>query len=210
MTLRFWAPVLVAILGLAPIPACATPNPKNAHRWVAPNAPVPPVQRVLVANVMDNYVVRQEFEDEMKRQLARYGVEGVQSYIVLPPRNEMMQRELKQRLDESSFDSVLVIRPKTNSKDSQASGRHGIYLPPSSYHSFWPYWKMAYGDTDPATPYIKPNGNLRIEFNLYNTKTEKLVWSGETSVSSKDLDGLSKNYAKTIVNFLKKDKIVRK
>jgi hypothetical protein len=198
---------LLTIFVLAAMPAAAN-NKKTQRRWVSANTP-PPVQRVLVAGVVPDYVSRQEFEDEMKRRLARVGVEGVQSYIVAPPKNEMMDRELKQRLDESSFDSVLVVRPVR--KDSQPSDKHSIYLPPSSYNSFWPYWNKAYGDSNPAASYNKQDAPVRLEFNLYSTKTEKLVWSGETDVlSAKDLEGLNKNYARTIVNFLKKDKIVRK
>lgn len=207
MRLRSSPLAFLLVLGLAAMPAAAN-NKKSQRRWVSTKTP-PPVQRVLVAGVVEDYVARQQFEDEMKTQLAKYGVEGVQSYIVAPPKNEMMDRELKQRLDESSFDSVLVVRPVP--KNSQQSDRHSIYLPPSSYNSFWPYWNKAYGDSEPANSYNKQDAPVRLEFNLYNTKTEKLVWSGETGVlSAKDLDGLNKNYARTIVNFLKKDKIVRK
>jgi len=42
----------------------------------------------------------------------KYSVEGIQSYMVLPPGNEMMEGELKQRIKESSLDSVLVVRPE--------------------------------------------------------------------------------------------------
>jgi hypothetical protein len=50
-----------------------------------------------------------------------------------------------------------------------------------------------------------------VEFNLYNTKTEKLIWSGETdTVYSKDFEKLGKEYAKTLVSQLKKDKVIKK
>jgi len=160
---------------------------------------------------MENYIIRQEFEDQMKKLLANYAVEGVQSYMVLPPRNEMMEGELKQRIKESSLDSVLVIRPKSVRTETQEMISGGVYVPPPGYYTFWPYWNMAYTDFYPTTSYTKENIVVRVEFNLYSTKDEKLVWSGETdTIYSKDFEKLAKNYAQTLVKQLQKDKIIRK
>ena len=56
-------------------------------------------------------------------------------------------------------------------------------------------------------------GNIivRAEFNLYSTKDEKLIWSGETdTVYSKDFQKLGKQYAEMLVKQLKKDKVIGK
>lgn len=47
----------------------------------------------------------------MEKLLAKAGVEGVESHMVLPPRNEMMEGELKQHIKETDLDAVLVVRP---------------------------------------------------------------------------------------------------
>jgi hypothetical protein len=166
---------------------------------------------MLVASILENYLIRQEFEDQMKKLLAKYGVEGVQSYMVLPPRNEMMEGELKQRIKESSLDSVLVIRPKAVRKETEEVVTGGIYMPPPGYYTFWPYWNMAYGSFYPTSSYAKENVVVRVEFNLYSTKDERLIWSGETdTIYSKDFEKLGKEYAQALVNQLKKDKIIGK
>ncbi|MGB9468513.1 MAG: hypothetical protein WBQ59_04110, partial [Candidatus Acidiferrum sp.] len=52
---------------------------------------------------------------------------------------------------------------------------------------------------------------VRVEFNLYSTKDERLIWSGETdTIYSTDFDKLAKGYAQTLVDQLKKDKVIRK
>ena len=52
---------------------------------------------------------------------------------------------------------------------------------------------------------------MRVEFNLYSTKDEKLVWSGESdTLYSKDFEKLGKGYAESLVKQLKKDKVIRK
>lgn len=208
MKLRFLA-ALIVVLALATLPLLA--STRIVHRWVLTGIPMPKFQKILVASILENYLIRQEFEDEMKRLLAKNGVEGVQSYMVLPPKNEMMEGELKQRIKESSLDSVLVVRPKAVRRETEQVVTGGIYVPPPGYYAFWPYWNMAYGDFYPTSTTTRENIIVRVEFNLYSTKDERLVWSGETdTVYSKQFEKLGKEYAQTLVNQLKKDKVIRK
>jgi hypothetical protein len=85
------------------------------------------------------------------------------------------------------------------------------YAPPPGYHNFWPYWQTAYREVYITNSYLKDNTIVRAEFNLYNTKDEKLLWNGESdTVYSKDFEKLGKSYAKMLVNQLKKDKVIGK
>lgn len=209
MTSRSRVFVVFAALCLAAAPLLA--STKFVHRWVLTGVAIPQLHKMLVAAVMENYIVRQEFEDTMKAQLAKYGVEGVPSYMVLPPKNEMMEGELRQRIKESTLDSVLVVRPKAVRTESEEVVTGGVYVPPPGYYSFWPYWNTVMGTYVPTSSYTKENVIVRVEVNLYNTKTEKLVWNGETdTVYSKDFEKLGKNYAKALIDQLKKDKILKK
>lgn len=201
--------VILVLLVLAVLPLMA--RTRIVHRWVLTGVPEPRFQKMLVASILENFLVRQEFEDEMKKQLAKYGVEAIQSYMVLPPENEMMEAELKQRIKESSFDSVLVVRPKAVGKVAHEAVTRGRYVPPEGYYTFWPYWKMAYGDFYPSSSFRKADILVRVEFNLYSTRNEKLIWSGESdTLFSRDFEKLGKEYARTLVNQLQKDKLIRK
>jgi hypothetical protein len=201
--------LLLFILAITVPPLMA--DTKIVHRWVLTDVPMPRFRKMLIASIMENYLVRQEFEDEMKELLEKYNVEGIQSYMVLPPRNEMMEGELKQRIKESSLDSVLVIRPKAMRKETQEVVTGGSYVPPPGYYTFWPYWNMAYSGFYATSSYTKENVIVRVEFNLYSTKDEKLVWSGESdTLYSKNFEKLGKGYAQALVNQLKKDKVIRK
>src|SRR6266436_1204833 len=112
---------------------------------------------------------------------------------------------------ESSLDSVLVIRPKAVRKETQEVVTGGMYLPPAGYSMFWPYWNMAYGGFYPTSTYTKEDIIVRVEFNLYSTKDEKLVWSGESdTLYSENFEKLGQGYAQALVNQLKKDKVIRK
>jgi hypothetical protein len=206
MKFCFRASALIAILALVTFPLLA--STKIAHRWLLSGTPLPTFRKILVAGIMENYVARQEFEDQMKKLLSNYGVEGVQSYLVLPPRNEMLEGELKQRIRESSLDGVLVVRPRAANSESDEFVKGGIYVPPQGSYTFWPYWNVA---SDPANSDSKENAPVRVEFNLYSTKDERLVWSGETeTIYSGSFDKMKKQYALALVSRLSKDKIIRK
>jgi hypothetical protein len=204
---QIFALVMVVALGALPLFA----STRIVHRWVLTGLPMPQLKKILVAAVLENYLIREHFEDEMEKQLGKMGIQGIKSYMVLPPRNEMMEGELKQRIKESALDGVIVVRPKEVRKESEEVITGGIYMPPPGYYSFWPYWNMAAGSFYPTSSYTKENVIVRVECNVYNTKDEKLLWSGETdTVYSKDFENLGKDYAKMLVKKLKKDKVISK
>jgi hypothetical protein len=181
---------------------------KIVHRWVT-DQPMPKFRKILVIAVLENYLIRQEFEDEMERLLARSNIEGIRSHMVLPPRNEMMEGELKQRIKEAGYDAVLVIRPKAFRKETEEVGTKTIYMPPMAYQSFWPYWDMAFKQFSAKGSYLKENTIVSAEFNLYRTNDETLLWSGETdTVYSENFGKLAKEYASTLVKQLRKDKVL--
>jgi len=181
------------------------------RHWVRTGEPLPRLKRILVAAVMENYFIRQEFEDEMKRKLARYSVEGIPSYLVLPPKNEMMEGELKQRIKESALDGVLVVEPKAVRKETKEVVTHDLYVPPPAYSRFWPYWNSISGEFNPGISFTQENVLVRAEFNLYSTNEELLLWNGESdTVYSKNFERLGREYAWALVKQLNRDKILGK
>ena len=204
--------VCLAFLAFTILTVTVTPllaRTKIVHRWVLTDQPMPKFRKILIIAVLENYLIRQEFEDEMERLLARSNIEGVRSHMVLPPRNEMMEGELKQRIKEAGYDAVLVIRPKAFRKETEEVGTKTIYMPPMAYQSFWPYWDMAFKQFSAKGSYLKENTIVSAEFNLYRTNDEALLWSGETdTVYSENFAKLAKEYASTLVKQLRKDKVI--
>jgi hypothetical protein len=202
--------LLILILGFLILPLCA--GTKINHRWVLTRQTMPKFNKILIIGVLENYLIRQEFEDEMEKLLPKSGVEGVKSHMVLPPRNELPQSELKQWIKEGDCEGVLVIRPISTRKETSevlTTTVGSSYVPPGAYYSFYPYWNMAWNQTYVTSSYLKENTIVSAEFNLYNTKDEKLVWSGETDTEySKDFGKLGKEYARALVKQLKKDKVI--
>jgi hypothetical protein len=119
--------------------------------------PHSPLKKILIVGLTDNYLVRQEFEDKMEELLRKSGLTGIKSHMVFPPRNELMEGELRQRIRESALDAVLVVRPKEVRKESEEIVAGGFYVPPPGYYNFWPYWNLAYRDVYSTTSYIRRN-----------------------------------------------------
>jgi hypothetical protein len=199
---------LVSILAIAALPLRA--GTKIVQRWVLGDQAMPKLKKILVIGVMENYLIRQELEDEMEILLAKSGIQGIKSHMVLPPRNEMMEGELKERIKESDFDGVLIIRPKAMRQETkEVKNLAGPYVPPAGYYSFWPYWNMAWEQAYVTSSYVKEETYVSTEFNLYNTKDEKLLWSGKTeTVYLKDFGKMAREYARALVKQLKKDKVI--
>lgn len=199
------------ITGFALTASSALAGTKIVRSWVSTDHPIPKLQKVLVIAVLDNYIIRQELEDEMEKLLAKAGVEGVKGHLVLPSRNEMAESELKEHIKAGDFDAVLVIRPKaqrTETKEVFVGVPGRSYRPISSYNNFWPYWNMAWSQVA-TTSQFEENNIVNAEFNLYYTKDEKLLWSGETdTVYSKDFKKLGREYARALVKQLKKEKVI--
>jgi hypothetical protein len=80
--------------------------------------------------------VHQDFEDEMEELLAKSNVTGIKSHMVFPPRNELMEGELRQRIREGTLDAVLVVRPKEVRQEPEEVVTGGLYVPPSGYYAF--------------------------------------------------------------------------
>jgi hypothetical protein len=120
-----------------------------------------------------------------------------------------MEGEMKKRIKEGGYDAVLVVRPRAVRKETEEVVTGAVYVPPPGYDNFWPYWPSTYRDIYVTSSYLKESTIVRGEFNLYNTKDEKLLWNGESdTVYSKDFGKLGKSYAKMLVNRLEKHKVI--
>jgi len=201
---------LTATLVSVAVPGFA--GTKIVHSWVLSGEPMPRLQKILVIAILENYLIRQELEDEMEELLAKSGVIGIRGHMVLPPRNELAEGELKEHIKQGDFDAVLVIEPlseRIETEEVKTSHAGPSWVPPPGYYSFWPYWHMAWSQALTTSSYFKENSVVSAQFNLYTTKDEKLLWSGETdTVYSKDFKKLGREYARAIVKQLKKDKVI--
>jgi hypothetical protein len=171
--------ILIAML----LTACATTQ-LNAV-WKDPGYQTRPA-RIMVVGVAKNPLNRRLFEDEFVQQLKSRGTDAIASYTVLPDRQQDDHEAIAAKVKELGADAILITR-LVSKKIVQTYVPATPYFPPPYYGS-WPDY-YGYGYHYMYTPgYIAEDEYAVIETNLYEAKSDKLVWaaSSETGINDSD------------------------
>jgi len=173
--------------------ACATTQ-VNAV-WKDPSYQTRPA-KILVIGVAKNPINRRVFEDEFIAQLKAHGTNAVASYTVLSDKMQADREEIAAKVKSIGADAILITRlvsKKTVQTYVPGTAYAYPYYRPYAYHppSSYNYWPDYYGSgyRYMYTPgYIAEDEYAVIESNLYEAKSDKLVWaaSSETGINNFD------------------------
>lgn len=141
-----------------------------------------PVSDILVIVVADKPENRASFERKFVTHLQAAGVEAVSSVeaISMPPDLKLEKDVILKAVAKYESDAVIVtFLSGIEEKDTNVStGR--------VYQGYYDYYGFAYGYVN-DTGFYRGVTTVKLRTNLYDVKTEKLIWSGEsksTDVSS--------------------------
>ena len=153
--------------------ACA--GTKLTHTWVDETYHGKPVSNILVIAVTHKEDNRQSFEDKFVAQLKVSGVEAVSSYSVIPIHAdlELKKEEILKVVKKLKNDAVIITHlVGVEEKES--------YTPPErDKGGYYGHYGWAYGYThEPG--FYRTHTIVRLATHLYDVKTEKLIWSGES------------------------------
>ena len=163
-----------------------------------------PVSDILVIAITGNEDSRRSFERKFVAQLKSAGVEAISSEDAIP-----MPADLKMKKETilnavNQFDNDAVIITHLIDKEEKevyvrgGGANRGYY---SFYHSRYAY---SYAPSHSST-----SKTLLLETNLYDVKTEKLIWSGKSKTWSKDSkDRIINDVIKVVINDLQKNKLI--
>lgn len=194
------------LLGAMLVTACATTE-VNAI-WRDPTYQAHPA-RIMVIGVAKNPINRRLFEDEFVQRLKDRGTEAIASYIVLSDKQQDDQTAIAAKVKEMKADTVLITR-LVSKKIVKVYVPGTIYYPPP-YYGTWPdYYGYSYQYMY-SPGYVTENEYAIIETNLYETKTDKLVWaaSSETLVGDSNKK-LIRSYIGVMVNTMAKQGLLSK
>jgi len=179
--------------------ACATTQLNTV--WKDPNYQTRPA-RIMVIGVARNPIDRRLFEDEFVAQLKARGTEAIASYTVLPDRQQDDHVVIAAKVKELGADTILITR-LVSKKIVQTYVPGTAYYPPPYYGS-WPDY-YGYGYRYMYTPgYIAEDEYAVIETNLYEARSDKLVWAAtsETGISGSDLSVIRGYIAVMVKNMI--------
>lgn len=142
-----------------------------------------PVTNILVIGVTyrEKEEVRRSFEDRFVEQLKAAGVEAIASgdAISIPADLMLKKDDILKAVNKFNNDAVIITHVVGKEKKE-------IYTPATrSYGGYYGYYGYVFGHTH-SPGYSSTNTSYRLETNLYDVKTEKLIWSGKSETLNPD------------------------
>ena len=185
--------VVLALVG------CAATTLKTS--WRDPGYKGPPLKKVMVVGVSSQPATRRTFEDEFVKQLKADGVEGIQSYNFIPQDGKAEDAQVKQAVQKSGADGVLItrlVRVDVNVQVVQPMGFYGGY---GGYAGAWG------GYYDP--PMVSQTDTVVLDTTLWGLNDSVLLWSGSTETfAPTNIRQETEGFAKVIIGALKKQKLI--
>jgi hypothetical protein len=183
---------------LIPLMFAACASTQLTSVWRDPSYQARP-EKIMVVGVARNPINRRLFEDEFVRQLKSRGTDAIASYTVIPDKQQDDQEAIANKVKELGADTVLITR-LVSKKIVQVYVPGTAYYPPP-YYGRWPDY-YGYGYRYMYTPgYIAEDQYAIIETNLYDAKSDKLIWaaSSETGIGDSN-QNLIQSYISVMVN----------
>jgi hypothetical protein len=196
--------VPAAIASALMVTACATTKLNSV--WKNKNYEGAALEKVLVVGVSDNVRNRKIFEDSFAAKFTESGVTAVPSHEVLPTDEALTKESVKSKAQELGMTAVLVTHyVGTDTKT--------VYTPPSYdrmnmhpyYGRFDTYYPTVYSYVN-QPGYYSEREYVKLESSLYDTQSEELVWSAESSTMDPETaDQLIDSLGKAVMESLRKN-----
>ncbi|MFC1821148.1 hypothetical protein ACFL9T_00440 [Thermodesulfobacteriota bacterium] len=164
---------VILLIAAILISGCA--STKLTHIWVDETYKGKVFSDILVIAVSNQEGVRRSFEEKFIAELKQAGVDAVSSAdaIAIPANKELKKETILKAVQKYNNDAVIITHLIGVEKKD-------VYYPPTRvYPSYYGYYHSAHVNVN-QRGYYKSNTFVRLETNLYDVKTEKPVWSGQS------------------------------
>ena len=174
-------------------------------------------KKVLIVGLTDNVIARRLFEEQLKTELSKRGVDAIESYTVFKPTftslkqtEEDIQKEVE-RISKDDFDAILISAVKGIDEKTSYSG--DSYMRNYYWRRFGPYYYL-FQDVYLVEGYYNKYKIYHVEASLYNLKEnndKSLVWvTSYDIVDPKKINTTVSNYVKAIINSLENKDLINR
>jgi hypothetical protein len=202
--------MLAAILVVA---ACGSTTSITGS-YKAPGVGEVGYKKVFVSALNDKIAVRQSVESEIANYLNSKGYTAVKSTDIFPANfhssgNDKDKDAVLKAIRETNADGILTLALVNKENETRYVPGSGGYPVGGYYGTFGAYY--GYGYNSFYSPGYYTNDKIYyVETNLYDAKTENLVWSAQSkTVNPSSIDDFMKGYEKAIAEQLIKDGLVK-
>jgi hypothetical protein len=172
-------------------------------------------KKVFVAALTDNAYAKQAVESSLAKMLTAKGAATLKSIDKLPPNfakvAEQKDREmLLEKLREDNCDAIMTVALIDAKDEKRYVPGNEAYFPMGYgyYGGFGSYY--AYGYNNFYSPgYYTDDKIYYLEVNLYDAKSEKLVWSAQSKTyNPSDIEDFLNGYSKAVSDQMATDGIM--
>jgi hypothetical protein len=193
---------ILATIAIFLLAACSTTSVKDS--WKDPAFAGPPVKKVMVIGVSKSDANRRIFEDGFARALQAAGVSAVPAYPELPESGAIAGDRITGAVAKTGADAVLVTRVLRVTKNVNVSPG---YMAPGFYgRGYRGYYGGAWATMPPD---VNVYDVLTLETTLWNTATDKPLWSGTTELNEpKSVSAATDELANVLIAKMKADGVI--
>jgi hypothetical protein len=203
--------MLAAVLG-----ACSSTSTMITGSWRKPNATANGYNNIFIAAISSNIPAKQAVEAGLQAQLQQRGLTVVKSMDVFPPNFSTQTGQQKElvlsKIQSTNADGILTIALLKKETENRFIRTGGGYWNPGVrygyYNRFWNY----YNNWSPylnAPGYYDQEQVYYLETNLYDAKTEELIWAAQSETyDPSSIDNFLKGYVKSILERMQKDGLI--
>lgn len=161
---------------------------------------------IIVIAVTDDQGARRSFESKFVALLKATGIDAVSSGsgIAVTANRKLTKTEILKAVEKYGSDAVCVTHLIGLEKTE-------VYNPaPRRYTGFYGYYDNVYGHVH-GRGYYSTATVVRLETNLYDAKTEKIIWSGQSKTWNPATDEqIYVEVVKEVIGELQKNKLLPK
>ena len=183
---------------------CSCAGTEFTHKQINESYIGKPVSDILVIAITGNEDSRRSYEKEFVAQLKSIGVEAISSEeaIPMPADLELKKETIVNAINQFENDAVIITHLiSKEEKEAYTRGGH-------RYRDYYGYYSSRYGYSH-APGYSSTSTSLQLETNLYDAKTEGLIWSGQSKTWSKDSKNqIISEVIKVVINDLQNNKLI--
>lgn len=197
---------VVVLLFLLILSACAG-STELLGTWTDKSYDGGHVNSTLIVGLTKDITARKLYEDIFSKRFSQAGVNAVSSMSIIPPEKELNKDTIKSAAVAESMKTVLVTH-------LAGSGKKEVYQPgptgpPGSARRFGNYIPSVYSSTYSMGSYKKQEF-VKLISNLYETSTEKLIWtSASESIDPESDKSIIETLVGKVIEDLRKNNLIK-
>lgn len=160
------------------------------------------LKSVMVVGVVKNPRNRRLFEQFFAEQFKNNGVEAFSSSDVILAGKELNKDTIKSLAEKLGADAVLVTH-------LEAVEEKGEYIPDAYKQNLGRHYSRVYGHVHEPGYYVT-HQYVRLENNLYEIKTEKLIWSSSSeTINPESANEVIESLCKVVMKSLRDNGLIK-